>query len=254
MTEIFLNSGLIILAYATLWFIFSILKKRNDIADIAWGIGYIVLCVYYFLYFPNQARHLLLYSLVLLWGLRLSIHIALRNKGKSEDYRYKKWRQEWGKIFYLRSYLQIYLLQGVLLLIIISPITLASSQIQSSLNYLDLLGLSIWIVGFFFETVGDYQLSQFIKTKQPGQIMTSGLWQYTRHPNYFGEVTMWWGIFIITLTSPISIFGIIGPLTITFLILFVSGVPMLEEKYKDNPKFQEYSNKTSKFFPLPPKK
>jgi len=254
MINLIINSALIIFGYAAVWFFISIVKKRNDLADIAWGLGYILLCAFYLVTGEVSSRALLLYFLVLIWGLRLSIHIYFRNRGKQEDFRYAKWRQEWGRSFYLRSFFQVYLLQGLLLLIVISPITLVASNQQPVTGYLDYLGLIVWVIGFFFETVGDYQLSKFVKNPENrGKLMTVGLWKYTRHPNYFGEVTMWWGIFLIAVSSPNGIFALAGPLTLTLLILFISGIPMLEKKYEHRPDFEEYKKQTSSFFPLPPK-
>lgn len=256
MFNLFLLSGGVIFAYATVWFIISLILKRNDVADIAWGLGYILLCGVYALTQLPTNRLLLLYVLVFLWGLRLALHIAIRNRNKKEDFRYKQWREEWGKTFYVRSYLQVYLLQGVLLLVIISGVTLAASQPeQPALGLLDVIGLLVWLLGFFFEAVGDYQLKKFIENPDnTGKIMDQGLWKYTRHPNYFGEATMWWGIFLIVLSTTYGLYGVLSPLTITTLILFVSGIPMLEKKYANDPAFQAYKKKTSVFIPLPPKK
>ena len=123
MVEIMLQSALLIFIYATLWFVISIIIKRNDVADIAWGLGYILLCGFYFFTREPTSRALLLYSLIFLWGVRLAIHIFIRNKGKTEDFRYLQWRKDWGKSFFIRSYLQVYLLQALLLLVIITPVS-----------------------------------------------------------------------------------------------------------------------------------
>lgn len=254
MFELIWQSALIIFIYATTWYIISLIVKRNDIADIAWGLGYVLLCGFYFISGHNHPRELLVYALITIWGLRLAIYIFGRTRGKKEDFRYLQWRQEWGKTFYWRSYLQVYILQGFFLLMIISPVMITSYYEQPDLNWLDYLGAIIWLTGFLFETVGDYQMSIFKKDAgNKGRIMQSGLWRYTRHPNYFGEVLLWWGIFLITVNSPNGIFGVIGPATITWLILSVSGVPMLERKYEGNPEFEAYKKRTSRFFPLPPK-
>jgi steroid 5-alpha reductase family enzyme len=251
---IFLKSAIVIATYGALWFIISIFKKRNDIADIAWGLGYMVLCAFYLFYYEPSTRAYLLVTLISIWGIRLAIFIMSRNMGKSEDFRYKKWREDWGRTFYLRSFLQVYMLQGFFLLLIITPIMVVVSNPQGPFTTLDYLGVIVWLFGFYFEAVGDYQLAQFKKNPDnKGKIMQTGLWRYTRHPNYFGEVAMWWGIFLIALNSPHGLYALIGPLTITFLLLFVSGVPMLEEKYEANAEFENYKEKTSKFFPLPPK-
>ena len=250
MIDLFLQSILIVFIYATCWYLISILVKRNDIADVAWGLGYILLCSFYYFKGNQSSREILLYLLVAIWGIRLALYVFLRNKGKKEDFRYLNWRNEWGKYFYIRSYLQVYLLQNFFLLLIISPIAIVAYQEQAALNFIDLVGVLVWMVGFYFQAIGDYQLQKFKgDPNNKGRIMKTGLWKYTRHPNYFGEVTMWWGIFIICLSSPYGFYGIIGPLTISFLILFVSGVPMLEEKYEGNQEFEEYKKVTNRFFP-----
>jgi steroid 5-alpha reductase family enzyme len=250
----FITLSLILFAYMTLWFIFSVLKKRNDIADIAWGLGFILIA-WSGLYLANTSlRGILVNMLVTIWGMRLALHIYKRNLSKKEDYRYAAWRKEWGKWFYLRSYFQVYLLQGLLLFLIIQPVIFIHTQVSTSLGMLDLIGLLVWVAGFYFESVGDSQLKTFISNPaNKGKIMETGLWKYTRHPNYFGEVTMWWGLFIIALSILGSFFTIIGPLTITVLILFVSGIPLLEKKYAGRTDFESYKKRTSVFFPLPPK-
>jgi steroid 5-alpha reductase family enzyme len=248
------HTSLIILGYVTMWFIISLIKKRNDVADIAWGLGFIVICFYQLWTQPIHPISALVYSLVVLWGLRLAIHIGLRSVGKSEDFRYKKWREEWGNTFIVRSYLQVYVLQGFFMVLISLPILIVSTAPPQYFSAFTIIGLAVWLIGFFFEAIGDYQLSVFIKNKKSkSDIMQTGLWRYTRHPNYFGEVMVWWGIFIITLPFKYGIWGIISPLIITFLLLYVSGIPMLEAKYKDNAQFQAYKNRTSAFFPMPPK-
>lgn len=254
MKELILLSALFISLYMNFWFVMSLIKKRNDIVDVAWGLGYIALCLFLYFFGFVSLRSLLLLGLVGVWGARLALHIYSRMKD-TEDFRYAQWRKDWGKWVVVRSYFQIYILQGVLLLLVSAPLIVVSSNAQPPLFYLDLIGIIIWCVGFFFEAVGDYQLSQFIKNpKNKGKLMTSGLWKYTRHPNYFGEVLLWWGIFLISLSSPFGWYGIIGPVTITVLILLVSGIPMLEKKYEGRKDFEEYKKKTSAFFPLPTRK
>lgn len=243
--------------YMTLWYMLSLAKKRNDVADVAWGLGFILLAwTSFFIGHTESIRGILVGVLISVWGLRLAWYIRTRNRGKTEDYRYAKWRQEWGKWFYIRSYLQVYLLQGFFLYLIILPVLIINQKdVGSPFNYLDILGVAVWIFGFLFEVMGDAQLAKFIKNPDnKGKIIQSGLWRYTRHPNYFGEVTLWWGIWLISLSAYFCFLSLIGPLTITFLILKVSGIPMLEKKYQGNPEFEAYKRKTSVFFPLPPKK
>ena len=249
----FLTLSLVLFIYMSLWFVVSLIKKRNDVADVAWGLGFVLMAWTSFLLSGDSGvRGLLVGMLVSVWGLRLAWHIHVRNKGKAEDYRYLAWRKEWGKWFYLRSYFQVYILQGVLLFLIVMPLLFINKHAGSEIGLLDALGVVVWLFGFYFESVGDAQLARFIKNPEnKGKLMQSGLWAYTRHPNYFGEVTQWWGIWLIALSVPNGFLTIIGPLTITFLILKVSGIPMLEKKMEENPDFAGYKRRTSVFIPLP---
>jgi len=246
---------LLLVSYMHFWFLVSILKKRNDVADIAWGLGFVFLAwSALFIFGEYTVRSIMVTFLVSVWGFRLATHIYQRNKHKAEDSRYLEWRNQWGKWFLLRSYAQVFLLQVFFLFLISLPILVIASSSDKSLTMLDGLGLFIWSAGFFFEVMGDWQLKQFISDKRhKGQVMQSGLWRYTRHPNYFGEVTLWWGIFILALSVPNGLVTVIGPITITLLILFVSGVPLLEKKYAGRPDFEEYKKRTSIFLPLPPR-
>lgn len=243
--------------YMSIWFLISLQKKRNDIADVAWGLGFTLMAWTSFFISNGVAglRGLFVCILVSIWGLRLAWHIYNRNRNKAEDYRYLTWRKDWGKWFYLRSYFQVYLLQGLFLFLIIFPVLLINKSTGTPFGILDIIGLIIWIFGFYFEVVGDAQLAKFIKNPEnKGKLLTTGLWSYTRHPNYFGEVTQWWGLWIIALSVTGGWVGIIGPLTITFLILKVSGIPLLEKKMEENPNFAEYKKRVSVFIPLPPRK
>jgi len=240
--------------HMTAWFIISLILKRNDVADIAWGLGFITLAWLSYYISGFSERGVVVAILVIIWGTRLAWHIYLRNRGKPEDYRYQIWRKEW-KNFYLRSFFQVYILQGVFLYLISLPFLFINQSALRGITFFDLLGLFIWGIGFYFESTGDSQLKKFISNpRNKGKIMNEGLWRYSRHPNYFGEVTQWWGIFIMAISIPFGYYTIIGPLTITTLILFVSGVPLLEKKYAGRPDFEEYKKKTSVFFPFPPKK
>jgi steroid 5-alpha reductase family enzyme len=256
MSTQYLTILLAVLLYMTGWFLLALWRRRNDLADIAWGGGFIAAALTaVFLQTGLGSRARLVVLLVILWGLRLAVHIGLRNLGKGEDERYRKWREEWGRHWLLRSYLQVFLLQGFLLYLISLPVIWTILAKPSPWSGLDALGLAVWIVGFVFEAVGDFQLARFKKDPaHRGKIIQTGLWRYSRHPNYFGEVTLWWGIYLLALSAPGGWMTIIGPLTITFLILKVSGIPLLEKKYVNNAAFQEYARRTSAFFPLPPRK
>lgn len=237
-------------------FALAILRKRNDIADIAWGIGFILVALMALLLSLNfSTRYLLLLIMVAIWGTRLGVHIFLRNKGREEDWRYRNWRKTWGKWWELRAYLHVFLVQASLLLIIAVPIIWTAVYAFEPLGFLDYLGLSVWLIGFLFEAIADYQLLKFKNKKEnKDKIMQTGLWKYSRHPNYFGETLLWWGVFLISLAAKDGFLTIFGPLTITYLLTSVSGVPMLEKKYKNNKQYQAYAQKTSVFLPLPAKK
>jgi steroid 5-alpha reductase family enzyme len=237
-------------------FMLAWIKKDNSIVDIAWGIGFILVAILtFFLEVGFEVRHILVTAMIFLWGARLALHIAIRKKGKGEDFRYAKWRKDWGKWFLIRSFFQIYMLQGLFLLIIAYPVMLINHSEEPGIAFLDILGLIIWSTGFFFEAGGDYQLSKFKSNPEnKGKIIRHGLWRYTRHPNYFGETTMWWGIFLLALSVNNGWTAIVSPLTITFLLLKVSGITMLEKKYVGNKEFEEYAKRTSALFPWFPKR
>lgn len=240
--------GLVVLGYMVGWFIISLIKQRNDVADTAWGLGFVLLAwVSFWLGEPGPVS-LAVNSLVTVWGLRLAYFIHKRNHHKPEDARYQQWRAQW-KYFYTRSFFQVFMLQGLLLYAIAVPV-LFINQARSEFGWLSVVGVMVWLIGFWFESVGDAQLKKFLSNPaNKGTLMTSGLWKYSRHPNYFGEVTQWWGIFVIALGVPGAWFTIIGPLTITGLIVFVSGIPMTEKRYEGRPDWEEYKKRTSALIP-----
>jgi len=250
------TAAIIIFVYFFTLFVVGTLLKNNSIVDIGWGIGFVILSwILLFLRLPAALVRVSITLLVSLWGLRLFYHILKRNHGKPEDFRYVAFRKAWGKWVIPRAFLQVYMLQGLLMFLIALPfILLKDTQVQ--VNYVLLaLGVLVFALGFTFESVGDAQLKAFLgDPANRGKIMGSGLWRYTRHPNYFGEATLWWGIFLIALSGGVTPFAVIGPVTITLLLLFVSGVPLLEKSMKDKPGYAEYAAKTSIFVPWFPKK
>jgi steroid 5-alpha reductase family enzyme len=252
----FLLAGTAVSTYMIILFIISVRIRDNSIADIAWGPGFIIAAVSAMIYHEAFGwRNLLITSLIMIWGLRLGLRIFLRHRGRGEDARYKKWRNEWGRTFFIRSFFQVFILQGLLLLVNVSPVLIVNSSSGNVLTYIDGAGLVLWITGFIFETTGDWQLDRFVQDpSNRGKIMDQGLWRYTRHPNYFGEVTMWWGIYLIALSAPLGYLGAAGPIVITTLILFVSGVPMTERFMAGKTAFEEYKKRTSVFIPWFPGK
>ncbi len=250
--SIFLQAAILLAVYMSGWFVVSLIKKRNDVADVAWGLGFVLLTWFAF----GQTEHFFLLPSIVglmigIWGTRLAWHIAGRHKGKPEDHRYAAWREQWGKWFVVRSFFQVYVLQGILLYIIaLSPLFIMRDAIDNTITILSVIGIGIWLFGFWFEATADKQLATHVQNPQnKGALLTTGLWKYSRHPNYFGEVTQWWGIWCIAFSVSGSLVTLLSPITITVLILFVSGVPMLERKYAGRPDWEEYKKRTSVFVP-----
>jgi steroid 5-alpha reductase family enzyme len=230
-----------------LLFLLSIVLKDNSIADVFWGPGFLQVAVHGFILSGTREPSQILFTgLIAAWSLRLASHI-LSKKGlkKGEDPRYARWREQW-KYFYLRSFFQVYLLQAVLLLIIALPILLVHT-VPPPVGVITVVGLCIALSGLIYETIGDLQLRAFIKTGKKGQIMTQGLWKYSRHPNYFGESVFWLGASIVAVQ--VSALAIISWILITLLLRYVSGVPLAEERYADNRAFQDYKRKTPPMIP-----
>lgn len=247
----------VLLAYMTVLFVIGMLTKNNAIADVGYGVAFMVVITATALQFPETAPLTLLLALLpFIWGARLALRIYLKNRGKPEDFRYRAWREEWGKTFVLRSFLQVYMLQGLVVFAVALPVLLSVAYPSSPVVSLVFLGFGIWLVGFFFEAVGDYQLDRFIKNPlNKGKIMSLGLWKYSRHPNYFGESAMWFGIAVAGAgLTTLPLLGFLSPVLITFLLLKVSGVPLLEKHFEGNPEWEAYKARTSVFLPLPPKK
>lgn len=241
-----------VFGYMNAWFLVAIIARRNDVADIAWGLGFVLVALTSLVFNQNfNTTTLLTTLLVTFWGIRLSWHIASRNIKQPEDYRYKAWRETWGSWFYVRSYLQVFIVQGIFLLLVSTPILVIMTYATEGISLAIIFGLFVWLLGFVFESVADKQLRDFVRNpKHKGRIMTTGLWHYTRHPNYFGEITQWWGIGIIALSCSYGWIGLIGPIVITFLIVKISGVPLLEQKYANNPSYQQYKKQTPMLIPF----
>jgi len=257
MDTLFLTAALILLLYMCCMFVIGLAVRDNSLIDIAYGPAFLFACWGTWLISGGMIGHfrpLLLLCLLTLWGLRLALHIGFRHRGRGEDFRYRNFRREWGKTIVWRSFLQIYMLQGAVVLVVATPILLTIGAPGPDLQWTDLLGVLLFALGFFFEAISDLQLTLFKKGgANSGKIITHGLWRYSRHPNYFGEATLWCGIFLISLASPMGLYGLISPLTIIFLLLKVSGIPMLEAKYEGNPEFAAYKAQTNSFFPWFPR-
>lgn len=242
----------------TLLWIWSVCITNASIVDIFWGIGFVVVNTFYVFHLDKiEPRNIVLSILVAIWGLRLAIYLALRNIGKGEDFRYQEFRKNYGeKRYWWLSYFQVFLLQGVLILIVSLPLFgVHYSGFSGELFWLDYIAILIWTIGFIFEAGGDYQLYRFKKKqKNKGEILKTGLWKYTRHPNYFGDTFVWWSYAMFSIAAG-GYWQIIGAIVMTLLIIKVSGVALLEKTLQETkPKYKEYVAKTNSFFPWFPKK
>jgi steroid 5-alpha reductase family enzyme len=222
--------------------------------DIFWGTGFVIVNLSAYYFSQHSTLQELLTIIVTLWGLRLSVHIFLRNHGKSEDFRYTQWRKEQGSRWWWISFFKVFLLQGILMLIIASPLlTVQSVANVSSLIVVNVVGIAVWGIGFFFEAVSDYQLARFKSDSQrQGKLLTSGLWHYSRHPNYFGDTMQWWGFYLLAAASGYW-WTIFSPVIMTLLLLRVSGVTLLEKTMKTRPGYEEYIRTTNAFIPWIPR-
>jgi steroid 5-alpha reductase family enzyme len=238
----------------TLLWLISLPLRNASIVDSYWGPGFGLVALVYLSAADAGPRGWLVLALTLAWGLRLGVHIFVRNFGKPEDYRYAAWRRGAGARFWWFSYFQVFLLQGLLLWLISAPL-LAAQLGRAPLGGMDALAAAAWAVGFFFEAVGDWQLLRFkADAANRGQVMDRGLWRYTRHPNYFGEAAMWvgYGLFAVAAGGWWSLYG---PALMIFLLLRVSGVALLEKGLASTkPGYAEYVARTSAFIPMPPRK
>jgi len=258
MISLFLQASLIILLLVTLLWLWSVIIKNVSIVDIFWGFGFVVVNAFY-VYSSGEMnyRKLLMLALVTIWGLRLTAYLAYRNIGKGEDFRYQEFRRNYGaERYWWFSYFQVFLLQGALIMIVSLPLLgVIAGNPSNELHLLDYLGIVVWLVGFSFEAGGDFQLARFKKDpKNKGKVLNTGFWKYTRHPNYFGDSAVWWAFALFSISAG-SYWQIIGSVIMTFLILKVSGVSLLEKTLNNTKsQYQEYIRKTNSFFPWFPKK
>jgi steroid 5-alpha reductase family enzyme len=255
---ILLTAGGVIFGLMIFLWLISLLIRNSSIVDIFWGAGFVISAWVYFSLTPDGflTRKLLIVILTTIWGLRLTLHILIRNWGKPEDYRYQQWRKESGHIWWVKSLFQVFLLQGLLMWAISVPLFAAQySSLPTSLTIIDYLAVLIWTIGFFFESVGDIQLSLFRKNPDnKGKVLSTGVWRYTRHPNYFGDSAQWWAYYLIALAAG-GWWSIFSPIIMTLFLIKVSGVALLEKALaSEKPGYQEYIKNTSAFIPWFPKK
>lgn len=252
-----IEAGLVLVLLTVLWAV-SLVLRDASIVDVFWGTGFVfVAWTAYALADGSQDRALLLSLLVTAWGLRLTAHLAHRNLGKGEDYRYAEMRRRHGERWPLRSLFVVFWLQGALIWVVSLPVQVAMADpTPAGLGLLDWAGTAVWAVGLTFEAVGDWQLSRFkADPANRGTVMDRGLWRYTRHPNYFGDFCVWWGIWLVALATGSTWWTVVGPAVMSVLLIRVSGVALLERSLSRRREgYADYVARTSAFFPRPPRR
>ena len=252
-----MNAALAIAVVMVSTWLLSVALKNASIVDIVWGAGFVVVTwVMQLTIEGDSSRQWLITAMVSIWGLRLSGFLARRNIGHGEDWRYVAMRKRHRRRFPLVSLVTVFALQGVVMFLVSLPVQLGHADRSPSVGPLAVMGLLVWFLGIVFEAVGDMQLRRFKKDpSNAGLVMDRGLWSLTRHPNYFGDSCVWWGIGIVAAEAGTAAWGLIGPVVMTLFLTKVSGVPMLERSLaKRKPGYADYMARTSGFFPRPPKK
>jgi steroid 5-alpha reductase family enzyme len=241
-----------ILCVVVVSWLLSIVRNDVSFVDSLWSLFFLVAATVFVLNVESlSTKGQLVFFLVAVWALRLSIYITARNWGQAEDYRYKAIRAKNEPGFKFKSLYIVFLLQGLLAWLIAMPLLPAISG-QAPLGIVDLIAVAVWTIGFVFESVGDYQLSRFkARVDQEGCVLDTGLWRYTRHPNYFGDFCVWWSFFLFAVSAG-GWWTIASPILMSILLLKVSGVAMLEATIqKRRPEYAEYIRRTNAFFPGP---
>ena len=233
--------------------VFSLAKKNVTIADSLWGLGFVLIAwLTFFRADGVLLRKAMIAIMVTVWGLRLFIHLSVRNRGKGEDPRYAAWRARYGDSFWWVSLYKVFLVQALFQWAIALGVQYGQvAATPARLTWTDWLGAGIWAAGILIESAADWQLARFLSDPaNRGKIMDRYLWKYSRHPNYFGESLIWWGLFVVVLSVPWGVWTIISPALITFTLLRLTGVTLMEQTiFKDNPDYREYVRKTSSFIP-----
>src|SRR5579885_975403 len=223
--------AILIIAYLATMFAIVNIKKDSSIGNFTWGGLVMLITLYSFISYGHfLPRHILVTTLIMLWRIRLSTYAYLRYK-KGTDPRFIAWQQKRGHWALLFSFGWIFILNGFMGFIMSMPAIEINASSLPGLTLLDIIGTAAWIIGFLFESISDYQLYVFRKNPaNHGKVLNSGLWYYSRHPNYFGEILMWWSIYLIALSVPTGYVTIISPLAVTITLLFVTGIPWLEKE------------------------
>lgn len=256
MADLLAISALTIALLMLATWVVSVVIDDASIVDIVWGLGFVAATWAVYLTADidtSTDRSLLMLVMVTVWGLRLTGYLAWRNIGKGEDRRYQEMRKKRPDSFWLRSLYLVFGLQALIMWIVAVPAVVTQGS-EGSLFWLDYLGAAVWLVGLLFETVGDFQLARFkSRPDSKGKVMDRGLWRYTRHPNYFGDFCVWWGIYLVAAAGG-AWWAVFAPIVMSTLLMRYSGVELLEKTItRRRPEYEEYIRTTNAFFPGPPK-
>ncbi len=258
MLTLFALNLIAVVAFMCIGWAISLVRENVTIADSFWGIGFVIIAwLTFFAADGFIGRKVIITLLVTLWGVRLCIHLSIRNRGKGEDPRYAAWREKYGENFRIVSLYKVFLVQALFQWLIAMGIQYGQmAETPARLTWLDAAGVVIWAAGFVIETAADYQLTRFLSDPaNKGKVMDQYLWRYSRHPNYFGESLVWWGIFVIVLSVPWGVWTIVSPILITYTLLRITGVNLMEEtEFFENPEYRAYIEKTNAFVPWFPRK
>ena len=240
--------------FAGIAWLYSVARRNVGIVDSLWSVMILAtVAVYAVLAESSGPRETLLLVLLGVWALRLSLHITVRNHGEPEDRRYQAIRSNNQPHFWLKSIYIVFGLQAVLAWFIAMPAVAAAAS-PTPLGWLDAVAVAVWLTGMVFEVGGDWQLMRFQRTRDSrDRVLDTGLWRYTRHPNYFGEALLWWGVYLMAVAAG-AWWTLVSPVLMTFLLLRVSGVVLLEKDIAERrPAYRDYVRRTSAFIPLPPR-
>jgi steroid 5-alpha reductase family enzyme len=254
--DMLLLTAIVIAGVMLATWLVSLALRDASVVDPVWPLGFIAVALTALVAGDgDEGRRVLIAVLVGVWGLRLSFYLAKRNFGTPEDFRYAAMRKKHGARFWIVSLFTVFVLQGVLMWIVSLPVQLASVP-DRALGWLAIVGAVVWAIGLGFEAIGDWQLARFkANPANKGQVLDTGLWRYTRHPNYFGDFLVWWGIFLIAAESGAGAWGFAGPLLMTLLLVKVSGAGLLEKDIATRrPGYADYVRRTSGFIPRPPRR
>lgn len=239
-----------VLVFVHIFFLIALVRKNFAVIDIGWGLGILLVGLVSYMHHPVSFKNALLLMVVAIWGLRLALYVMNRSKGKGEDPRYTKFREAWKPHSNLQAWLKVFVFQGFLMMIVSLPVSTGISGIQDEMSLINWIGLAVWLAGFSFEVWSDHYLAWWKSLPQnSGKFCTTGPWSFCRYPNYFGEVMLWYGIYLLSFEVA-NAWSIIGPFTIHFFILKVTGVPLLEERYQGRTGYAEYTTRVPRFVPF----